>query len=233
MKNLLPALLKSSLLLGIFFFQKNIFAQYDDAQLWQNLYFERNLKQKLVIHVNEEGRVTDNWTRPSYIYTDWGITYKASKHWHFTLAYVPILKRQYNDYISLRHQYYFDIVFKQKIKHFTIYDRQIFQNQYNDINRTPNWKIPSYYLRNKVTVKYTLKHTPFILYAAEEYYYQISNTQLNGYESDRMRFYLGIFFEKDLVNEFELYYLIEPHYHIYQPFTNWIVGVGYAHKLYW
>ncbi|MBI3502732.1 MAG: DUF2490 domain-containing protein [Bacteroidetes bacterium] len=208
------------------------FSQFDDAQLWENIYLEKNITQRWVIHMNEEGRITENITRPSYIYTDWGITYKACKHLHFTLAYVPIAKKQIDDYVSFRHQFYFDFTLKKKIHRFTFYDRQMFQNQYNDILRSPNWNIPSYYLRNKVTIKYNTKKD-FIPYVAEEIYFQWNNSQPNGKETDRMRYYAGVFYEKDLINEFELYYLVEPHYHISQPFTNWIIGIGYARKLYW
>ena len=223
-------------LLFLFIFllcEKNIFCQYDDAQLWQNIYVERNITQKLLFRVNEEGRITENVTRPSYIYADMGFEYKQSKHFHIQAAYVPIAKRQVNNYISWRHQFYIAFTLKKKIGRFVFYDRQMFQDQYNDINRTSDWNIPSYYLRNKVTIKYNIKKKPFIPYVAEEYYFQYSNTQLNGKESDRMRFYLGCFYEKDLLNEFELYYLIEPHYNVTPAFTNWIIGVGYARKLYW
>lgn len=208
------------------------FSQYDDAQFWENIYLEKNITQKWIIHVNEEGRMTENFSRPSYIYTDWGITYKVNKHLHFTAAYVPILKRQTNDFMSLRHQFYVDFTLKKKIHHFVFYDRQMFQNQYNDILRSEGWNIPNYYLRNKVTVKYNTKGS-FIPYVAEEIYFQWNNNQSNGKETDRMRFYAGCFYEMNAINEFELYYLVEPHYHISPAFTNWIVGLGYARKLYW
>ena len=213
-------------------FSASSFSQYDDSQFWQNIYLEKNITQHWVIHMNEEGRLTENMTRPSYVYMDWGVTYKASKHLHFTVAYVPILKRQTNDFASFRHQFYFDFSLKKKIHNFVFYDRQMFQNQYNDINRAPDWNIPNYYLRNKVTIKYNTKGR-FIPYIAEEIYFQWNNYQRNGKETDRMRFYAGCFYEMDPINELEAYFLAEPHYHISQPFTNWIFGLGYARKLYW
>jgi hypothetical protein len=212
-------------------FYRYSFSQYNDAQLWENIYLEKDITQRLTVHVNEEGRITENMTRPSYIYTDWGITYKVNKHLHFTVAYVPILKKQINDFISFRHQLYCAFTLKKKIERFVFYDRQMFQIQYNDINRTPNWDIPTYYLRNKVTIKYITKRRHYVPYIAEEYYFHWNNSTRNGTQSDRMRFYVGSFYKKDRVNEFELYYLIEPHYHITPPFTNWIIGFGYARNI--
>ena len=79
----------------------HILAQgHDDAQLWQNIYFEKNLTRKFNIHINEEGRLTENYSRPSYIYADIGLTYKAGKYLHLSAAWVPIAKRQNNDLLS-------------------------------------------------------------------------------------------------------------------------------------
>jgi hypothetical protein len=241
MKRIDAAQLLKIILLFVLFVSGNssLFSQsynggprYNDAQLWQNIYFEKNLTQKVNIHINEEGRITENITLPSYIYLDLGITYKPKKYLHFTIAYVPIANRLRTDFISYRHQFYFDVVVKMKFHHFVFYDRQMVQMQYNDINRAKNWEIPSYYLRNKVTVKYKSGESRYIPYIAAELYYQINANQYNGMQSDRMRYYAGCFYELDKVNQLELYYLMEPHYNIPASFTNFVIGIGYAHNLY-
>jgi hypothetical protein len=205
-------------------------SNYNDAQFWQNIYIEKDLTQKFNFHVNEEGRITENMTLPSYIYADLGLTYKFKKYLRFTLAYVPIAKRLQTDFVSYNHQFYFDFVIKIKYHHFIFYERQMFQSQYGDINKSAIWNIPSYYLRNKITIKY--KHRRYIPYVAAELYYHDNYNQYNGMQSDRMRYYAGCFYELNKLNQIELYYLIEPHYNIPASFTNYIIGVGYAHNLY-
>jgi hypothetical protein len=204
---------------------------YNDAQFWENIYIERDLTQKFNFHINEEGRVTENMTLPSYIYADLGLTYKFKKYLHFTIAYVPIAKRLPTDFVSYSHQFYFDIVLRIKYHHFIFYERQMFQSQYADINKSALWNIPYYYLRNKITIKYKYRH--YIPYVATELYYHDNYNQYNGMQTDRMRYYLGCFYQlKNKLNELELYYLIEPHFNIPASFTNYIIGIGYAHNLY-
>ena len=206
---------------------------YNDAQFWQNIYIEKELTKKFNIHVNEEGRVTENMTLPSYIYADLGLTYKPKKYLHLMLAYVPIAKRLQTDFVSYNHQFYFAFVFKIEYHHFVFYERQMFQSQYGDINKSANWNIASYYLRNKITVKYKQhKHDGYTPYIAAELYYHDNYNQYNGMQSDRMRYFVGCFYHLNKINEIELYYLIEPHYNIPASFTNYIIGIGYAHDLY-
>jgi hypothetical protein len=217
---------------SLLFSQKNYYSpKYDDAQFWQNIYVETYLTHKLNIHINEEGRITENITRPSYIYADLGITYKFKKYLHFTLAYVPIASRLQTDFISYRHQFYFDWVLKLKYKHFIFYYRQMTQSQYDDVNRKATWNIASYYLRDKITIKYKTP-TNYIPYVATEIYYHANYNQYNGTQTDHARYYVGCFYKLNKVDVFELYYLIEPYFHIPSPYTNYIIGIGYAHNLY-
>ena len=206
--------------------------RYDDAQFWQNIYFEKNVSGKFNAHINEEGRITENLQRPSYIYLDLGLTYKPKKHLHLTLAYVPIASRLRTDFTSYRHQFYADVVFKIKYRNFVFYDRQMFQIQYNDVNRAKNWDISNNYIRNKLTAKYRSGESRYIPYLAAEFYYQTNADQYNGVQSDRMRYFIGCFYEMNKVSMVEIYYLIEPHYNIPAPFTNYIIGIGYAHDIY-
>ena len=215
-----------------FLFKGTLYSQRnDDAQLWENIYLEKNLTQRLAIHLNQEGRLTENCTTPNYIYGDLGITYNVNKHLHLSVAYVPISKRTNTGYVSFRQQFYFNFVLKYKFHHFVFYDRQMFQNQYNDIDRSANWDVPDYYLRNKVTVKYKNK-SRFTPYVAEEVYFKLDYFHRNGREIDRMRYFAGTFYELNAVDSLEFYYLIEPHFHIFNPFTNWIMGIGYSHSFY-
>lgn len=210
----------------------NVCAQYNnDAQLWQNIYIEKNITRRFLVHINEQGRLTENLSIPSYIYADLGLTYKVSKHIHLSLAYVPIAKRLNVDFVSFRHQFYFNFVLKYKYRHFVFYDRQMIQNQYNDINRSANWNIPNYYLRNKITIKYN-SDTRFTPYIAEEQYFDWNDNHRNGMQFDKGRYFAGCFYEINLLDVFELYYLIEKHFNITQPFTNYVIGIGYSHVFY-
>ncbi len=205
--------------------------EYNDAQLWENIYVEKNLTLKWNWHINEEGKLTENMTLPSYIYTDLGLTYKYKKYLHFTVAYVPIADRLMTGFVSYEHQFYFDYVLKVKYRHFIFYSREMIQTQYNNIYTSATWNVPYNYLRSKVTVKYRLG-LRYVPYVATEFYYHINANQYDGVQFDHARYFAGCFYRMDAVNELELYYMIEPYFNIPAANTNFVIGLGFAHNLY-
>jgi hypothetical protein len=214
--------------IAICFFFQFANAQTNDAQLWENINLAKNINPRLLARINHEGRITENITRPSFYYFDLGLDYKISKHFHATLAYVWVEKRLINDFWSTRHQAYFDIVGKIKWKNFQISDRQMFLWQVKDYYSSDNGKVPDYYLRNKLTIKYekNFKLSPYI---AAEIYYKMNDKNYLRYHFNRTRYFAGLFYRTNLKNEFEVYYLLEKHFNITDPPTNWIIGVGYTH----
>ena len=70
------------------------FAQLNDAQLWENIYLEKNITKRWLVRMNHEGRISDNITNPNFYYFDIGVNYDYSKHFHFSLAYVIGQKEQ-------------------------------------------------------------------------------------------------------------------------------------------
>ena len=140
--------------IAMLFLRHAVQAQFNDAQLWENINIEKNLSPRLLARINQEGRTTDNFSRFSFNYFDMGLTYKINKHIHATLAYVWVEKQQKDDAWSTRHQAYADITLRQKFKGFMITDRQMFLWQVKDYFSSANGRIPDYYLRNKITIKY-------------------------------------------------------------------------------
>jgi len=203
-------------------------AQVNDAQLWENINLEKNINPRLILRLNHEGRITENITRPSYYYLDWGANYKISKHFRSSIAYVLAQKRLPDDRWSFRHQVYADIVYRKKIKNFILNDRQMFLWQVKDFDVSSTGRFPEYYLRNKITVKYDrfFKIAPYI---AGEIYYKVNNYDYVQYGFNRIRYFMGCFFKKTEANEFEAYYLIERHFNVNNPQYNWIIGLGYTH----
>lgn len=204
-------------------------AQISDAQFWENVNVEKVFSPKITARINQESRTTENFSRFSFDYFDFGIKYKINKHIHATLAYVWVEKRMLNDRWSERNQAYLDFTFRKKVKGFLVSDRQMFLWQVKDYFSSRDGHLPDYYLRNKVTIRWD-KTFRFQPYVAEEIYYHIygSNTSLQ-YHFNRIRYFAGVFYHPNSINEFEAYYLIEHHFSIDNPATNWVIGLGYTH----
>ncbi len=215
--------------MSISFINEISFAQINDAQLWENINVEKNITSKLAARLNQEGRITENLSRPSFNYFDLGVNYKITKHIHATLAYVWVEKRQLDDSWSTRHQAYAAFSFRKKLKGFLLSDRQMFLWQVKDIFSSAYGHIADYYLRNKVTIRWD-KTFRFQPYVASELYYRTYGPNDNWqFHFNRVRYFAGVFYHPNLINEFEAYYLIEHHFNINNPPTNWVIGLGYTH----
>jgi hypothetical protein len=205
------------------------FAQINDAQVWENVNVEKIISQKFSARINQEGRITENFSRLGFSYLDVGVNYKINKHIHATLAYVWVEKKQLDDTWSARHQAYIDFTFRKKIKGFLVADRQMFLWQVKDYFSSATGRIPDYYLRNKITIRWdkTFKFQPYA--AAEIYYRTYGPNDSWQFHFNRIRYFAGVFYHPNLINEFEAYYLIEHHFNIIAPPTNWVIGLGYTH----
>lgn len=207
------------------------YSQENDAQLWTNIYLEKKVFRHFYIHLNQETRYTENISRLGFAYGDAGITYKLTEYLNSTLDYVFIEKyyidhQALTNYYSTRHQFYFNFTFKYDFGPLSVHLREQIQNQVQDIYSSDNGYLPFYYFRNKITFKYHMnkRWQPYI---AEEMYFQLSNPE--GNEFDRSRTFAGFFYHLTRVDELEAYYLLQKQFHVNNPHTDYIMGIGYAH----
>lgn len=235
---------KIILILFLFLFAANYIVigqsrPINDAQVWENIYLEKNITKRLLVRVNEEGRITENATRPSFVYLDMGFNYKLNKRFHFSIAYVFTQKEQKTETWSTRHQAYISATYRKRFGDFMLDDRQMFQWQVQDFYSSPTGRYAQYYLRNKLSIKYE-KEFRFQPYIAEEIYYYINQPYVYWqYDFNRIRYFLGMYYHPNLINEFEVYYLFENNFNQIKansnkvapnPQNNWIIGLGYAHS---
>jgi hypothetical protein len=214
-----------------------VIAQQQDAALWENIYLEKPITPRVCIHLNHQGRITENITQFHYAYADFGVTYRFNKNFHATVDYVFVEKYLNKSGYSNRHQFYIALTYKQKINSFVFYYRHMFQEQVQDIYSSDIGRIPVFFSRSKITLKYKLdRFTPYI---ASELYVKILETPKAGHLSEpygahpnRVRYFAGSFYRLNKLNELEFYYLIEKHFNENNPLTNYVIGIGFAHTFY-
>ncbi len=209
-----------------------------DAQVWENIYIEKNITKRLIARLNEEGRITNNMINPSFIYADMGFNYKLNKRIHLALAYVLTEKQQPNKPWSTRHQAYFSLTFRKKFNDFMFDDRNMFQWQVQDIYSSPTGRYAQYYIRNKFSIKYE-KYFKLQPYIAEETYYFLNEPYVYWqYKFNRVRYFAGIYYNVSLINQWEIYYLFENNFNqtkfnsnndVANPQNNYVIGIGYSH----
>ena len=198
-------------------------AQVNDAGLWASINVEKKLTSKFALTLTEEARMNENISELGTAFSEIGATYKIKKYISIGVSYRFIQHRRVDDFYSFRHRYMIDLVLKKKIKKFAFTLRERFQTQYADLNSSENGKVPDYYLRNKLTVKYDFdkKYTPFI---AAELFYQLSNQK--GNEIDNTRYSAGFEYKFNKKVSVDLFYLINREINVNDPWTDYVVGFG-------
>jgi hypothetical protein len=208
--------------------QAGLNAQVNDAEFWENFNVEHKLSPALTARFSHEGRFTDNYSRLTYFFEDVGMEYKIPKtHFGMLADYVYIRKHVPENYWSNRHQFYTAITYAHKLGPIQLHDRQMLMAQVKDVKSSANGKVPDWYLRNKLTAKYSFNFY-WSVYVAEELYWHVHTANDGAAHTNRVRYFAGMFFRPDKRSEFELYYLIEQHMNIANPNHNYVFGAGYT-----
>lgn len=208
-----------------FLFFGNIAAQVSDAGLWTDVCIEKKVTYALAIKLTQEFRFNENISELGTVLSDIGINYRISKKISIGGNYRLTEKRRLDNSYSTRHRYYFDIAYKQKTKIASLSFRTRFQSQYADFNSKTDGRTPTYYSRNKLSVKYNSgrKYEPYL---ASELYYQLNNP--DGNKIDNVRYEFGVDYELNKLNNIELFYLIQQEYNVKNPGRDYIMGLGYT-----
>lgn len=199
-------------------------AQVNDAGLWMSFNAEKKINPVLSANLSEEFRIDENFCELGTFFTDAGITYKFKKYIRISANYRFSNKRQVDDSYSKRHRYYLDLTFRYKLKPVIFSFRTRIQSQYKDMFSSSLGKIPDYYSRNKVTLKFDLdkKYAPYI--STESYTPLLTG---EGLYIDNVRYCAGIEYQLNRVHGFDIFYLIQMEYNVNNPRNDYVVGIGY------
>ncbi|MGE0562512.1 MAG: DUF2490 domain-containing protein [Flavobacteriales bacterium] len=195
-------------------------AQVNDAGLWLNVGLEKKITQKFSAQFSHALRYNENISELGTSFSEIGLSYKIIKPLTFNVVYRFAQKKRVDDFYSNRHRYAFNVVYRLKIHQFKLNFREQYQSSYKDIGTSETGSIPTNHFRSKITIAYDLekKYTPFISY---ELFYEIVEY------IDNMRYKVGVEYELDKFNTFNLYYMIDKEMNVKKPWTSYVIGLGY------
>lgn len=229
--------MKKAFTLILFLFCVNSFCQryYNDARLWLNIYLEKEITKKFIVHLNHKDRFDNNISRYELGYADIGVTYKFSKNIKVLGDYVFAIKQKKNKDLQNRHQFYAAVILSKEFGRFKIMYRNLFQVSYNDL--PDGAYLPRYADRNKITLKYEATKR-YSFYVAQELFLTINNPQFKGFY--RSRSFAGTFIKTSKHQQLELYFCFQAQlqrltwYKQKESYPNiplshnYIYGVGYS-----
>ncbi len=201
--------------------QQTLHAQYNDAGLWVSAGAEKKITRKLTASLSSELRFNENWAELGKWNTDLGGEYKLLKEVKVGLFCRFIADRRLDNSYNFKHRYFGDLSIKHKFGKITATYRFRYQAQFRDYNEGDDWTSASKYMRNKVTLKYDMKHrlTPTV--------YGELWTDLQEHMIDNYRIYGGMAYEINKRHSVEGGYLINRQVNIENPITSYVVALNY------
>lgn len=204
----------------------------NDAGLWLTFNLEKKINKRLELFATQEYRRNENFSRTNLFYTDLGTSFKPLGFLKISGSYRFIQKQLEDHSYSYRHRLMLDILLKKKIGKLTGSFRERIQAELRDIYCSEKGKLPEWYSRNKIELKYDLDK-PFSPYAFVEFRYQLNNPR--DVESDKMwhrvRYALGIDYKINDKNALAAYYLIQRGFNVSAPQNLYIIGLAYTLSL--
>lgn len=205
---------------AIVLFHSSGIAQENDFGVWTQLSLEKKITPRFSLEIREALRTEDNSTRIFNHYSQAIVSYKLSKRFDLNFAYRNSQKFKFNDEISYRSRFQFDLIYKIKMKRIKFEFQERIQTQYSDINRKANWQTPKNTYRSRLTISYDFgrKFTPFFYY---ELFYHIGNV------FDNQRYRLGIDYDFDKHHSMTIFYMLDQEINKNNPLSTYAIGLSY------
>jgi predicted porin len=200
----------------------------DDAALWASITLEKKISKEMDLYLSQKSRINNNISHYGLGYIALGASYELNKHVKVTGEYRFAKKSRLDDSYDNRHRGSVALTLKQKMGSFTFLYRNLVLAQYKDIYSRENGTVPSWYERNKLTVKYELnKRIDF--YVSEELYLPFYQAKSKGL--DRSRTLAGAMYNLDKRSVIELYFGFQRELNAFGPtHRDYIYGVSYTHQ---
>lgn len=203
-------------------------AQTKDAGLWLSVNLEKKLSPAWAVQFSEELRLNENITEAGTIFSDLGISYKLNGNLRASANYRFTNSRRLDNSYDIRHRYYFDLSYRQKLKPIVFNLRGRWQSQYVDVFSSPDGKTPDKYFRPKLEAKLDLdkKITPFL--SAEAFVVTGNNKDMPAF--DCMRYTAGLQYAFSSRRGIEIFYLLQRERNVNNPETDYISGISYSFR---
>jgi hypothetical protein len=207
-------------------FSTQVIAQSNDFGIWAGITINHKFTRRLSATLEEQIRLDQNATQINQYFTDASVEYSLSKKFKFALGY-RFINNSRNTYYSKRHRVYADLSFKTKFSMLQFIIRTRLQEQQQDIHSSETGYIPTWYSRNKFTVKLDLtkKYTP---YATAEMMYLLKAPDVTINYIEKWRYTAGVEYQFNRVHSLDIYYLIQRDRMINDPVTLYAFSIGYA-----
>lgn len=204
------------------FFAFVVFAQNNDAALWASVEIEKNINRKLAVYVAPQIRLNENYSELGSVFADVGVNYALTDWLKASVNYRYNRKYELENYYGTRHRFFADLQVKKSFGKITVIDRARFQSQFQPDGEDSFDQ--SYYIRNKVTLKYDLENrfTPMVFC---DFWFGLERKEFNN-----IRAGAGVSYEIDKYSKLNLSYFMNKPFNTKNPMTSWVTALSYSYS---
>lgn len=210
---------------------KNLFAQadyVDDAAVWISFNLEKKINKHVYLHLSQQNRITENVSTYGRGNIDFGVTYRFNKNIRLMGDYVYLKRPNPDNSFTNEHRFYTALILKKNIGRWDFTYRNMVQMRMKNIYSSVDGKIPKFYERNKVSVKYDLNKfiNPYVAY---ELYYPFYQAKNRGFSKSRS--IIGLDYKITKKTDAEVYFLYQHELNAFNP-TNrdFVYGLELSHQ---
>lgn len=205
-------------LLGIFFSNSTLYAQYD-IESWKGIELEKAWGNDLTFSIEEQVRLNNNLSQFKSAFIAVGLKYSPTKYMRVSGGYRYTLRET-----KISQRLYTDLALKIK-EQISIFD-PIFRLRYQE-----DYKVGSSadrYVRPKLSLKTKIKPLKTDASIAGELFYHLSN---EGSEFDRYRLSLGLSRMIAKRTSATLAYVFQQEFNITAPLTSSVISLSFTIEL--
>jgi len=205
-----------------------IVAQTNDFGSWLSVGMSKEYTKKIDFGASVETRFVENVSRLDVLFCELDASYKIVKPISVEVAYRAISSYATDDGYSAEHRFFLGLTGNVKLEDFKITYKARIQRKYSELYKGPDAEIQNT-LRNKLSVKYTLKGTPYRPYAGVEIFNPISNQSFEPISKYRAMIGLNYLFNSKY--SMSVFYLRQNEINTGNPLSSNVIGVGFEAEL--
>lgn len=221
MKMLRTCLVLVSIFLGFYSFTQT----QNDAILWTTLSLEKKFTKRLSLNLINQTAINQNVTELGSSFIDLGLQYKINSYFIIGGNYRFIkLRNLDNEYDNLQ-RFYLDLIGSKGFGNFYLQFRSRFQNQLYGLNIFDTYKPNKYFVRNKLSIRYSIDSRNSFNTSIEQFY------RLNKvFKTQFIRTSIGYSYKLNLHHRIDLAFTQQFGFNIKNPKMLFIYCIGYGYR---
>jgi hypothetical protein len=205
---------------------KNLCAQFQkDAVCWFSLNVEKKINRRLSFTFMNQVAISQNFREIGSAYLDFGGVYKINNFISIGGNYRFIKLRDLDNNFNTLQRFYADLIGSKSMRKLNFQLRTRIQEQSYGLNLLDPYRPSKYFLRNKLTLRYTI-NSKYALHTSVEQFHRLNHIN----QTQFLRADVGVTYKFNLHHRIDFYYMNQISLNTANPKLFFIYGLSYGYR---